>query len=313
MKEVRLVKKTVLGFCGLVFIVSWGLMLFGCGAPAEQEADWLEAKKAARLDAYQAWERGEGEPVYLEPEWLAPPAELDGLGQLEQPFAAKHTPNYQLGVDSSHARMQCTRTNPAQTCSIITTKSILFYIEPADFGPPGTGYNDEIYTYVSQLDGALSSWSFTETFDPATPNIVLVFRRAACSGSFSSSSISAFSCMTLVATGANLTEGDGVTGFYTTHLGATVWIDMGDITQRATTTIRRLRLLRHAAGHGTLGAIGFGGRTDAGADAFVSRMLVDVDWSGATISSGEDCRAESYDATSNGVFNRLQPSCGGAD
>lgn len=240
-------------------------------------------------------------------------ADLGELGEAHQPFAAKRTLNYQLGVDSSDARMQCTRTNPAQTCSILNTKNVTFYIEAADFGPPGTGYNDEIYAYVTQLDSALSSWTFTEIFDPATPGIVMVFRRGPCPGGFSSSSIAAFSCLTLAATGQNLTEGTGVTGSYTTHAGATVWIDMGDLTQRATTTIRRLRLLRHATGHGTLAAIGLGGRGDSDASAFVSRMLVDVDWSGATISSGEDCRAESYDPTANGQFNRLQPSCGGAD
>jgi hypothetical protein len=240
------------------------------------------------------------------------PAE-DELGQLEQEYAAKHTLNYQMGVDSSDARMQCTRTNPAQTCSLLKTKNVTFYIEPADFGPPGTGYNDEIFTYVSQLDSALSSWTFTEVTDPATPNIHLVFRRGACTGGFSSSSIAAFSCVSLFGSGVNLTEGTGVTGNYTTHEGATVFIDMSDLTLRATTTIRRLRLLRHAAGHGTLAAIGLGGRVDSDASAFVSRMAVDVDWSGATISSGEDCRAESYSPTDNGVFNRLQPSCGGAD
>jgi hypothetical protein len=240
------------------------------------------------------------------------PAE-DELGQLEQGYAAKHTLNYQMGVDSSDARMQCTRTNPGQSCSLLKTKNVTFYIEAADFGPPGTAYNDEIYTYVQQLDSQLSSWTFTEVFDPATPGIYLVFRRGTCAGGFGSSSIAAFSCVTLFSTHVNLAEGTGVTGNYTTHEGATVFIDMGDLTLRATTGIRRLRLLRHATGHGTLAAIGLGGRLDSGADAFVSRMSVDVDWSGATISSGEDCRAESYDPANNGVFNRLQPSCGGAD
>ena len=246
---------------------------------------------------------------------LACGAPVDGadLSQLEQGYAAKHTLNYQLGVDVSQQRMQCTRTAPSQTCSLLTTKNITFYIESADFGPPGTGYNDEIFTYVSQLDAALTTWTFTEVFDPNTPNILLVFRRGLCDGSYTNSSIAAFSCLSLVSTGANLTEDTGVTGSYTTHHGATVFIDMGDITRRANTAIRRLRLLRHAAGHGTLAAIGLGGRLDVAADQFVSRMQVGVDWSGATISSGELCRAESYDPTSNGVFSRLQPSCGGAD
>lgn len=235
------------------------------------------------------------------------------IGTTSAGYSIKHTTDYQLGVDSSDARMQCTRTNPAQTCSLLNTKNVTFYIESADFGPPGTGYNDEIYTYVTQLDASLSSWTFTEIFDPATPGIVLVFRRGTCSGGFSSSSIAAFSCLTLAATGESLTEGSGVTGNYTAHAGATVWIDMGDLTQRATTTIRRLRLLRHAAGHGTLGGVALGGRTDSGATDFVSRMLVDVDWSGATISSGEDCRAEAYVPTANGQVTRLQPSCGGAN
>lgn len=240
------------------------------------------------------------------------PVDSEEFGEAEQEYSIKHTTDYQLGVDSSSNRMQCTRTNPLQTCSLLTTKNVLFYIEPADFGPPGTGYNDEIYTYVSQLDAALSTWTFTETFDPQTPNILLVFRRAQCTGGPSSSSIAAFSCLTLVGTGQNLTEVN-VTGNYTTHLGATVWIDMGDITQRANTTIQRLRLLRHAAGHATLAAIGLGGRTDSGATNFVSRMTVDVDWSGATISSGELCRAEAYVPTADGTVTRLQPSCGGAN
>ena len=241
------------------------------------------------------------------------PVEDDGLGQLEQGYAAKHTLNYQLGVDASAARMQCTRTNPGQTCSLLTHsegKDITFYIEQLDFGPPGTGYNDEIYNYVTQLSLALDTWSFTEVYDPLEwPTIS--FRRGSCTGGPSSSSIAAFSCLMLDSTGANLTEVNA-TGNYTTHTGATVWIDMGDITQRATTTIRRLRLLRHATGHGMLAAIGLGGRTDADASGFVSRMAVDVDWSGATISSGEKCRADSYDPTNNGMFSRLQPSCGGA-
>lgn len=262
------------------------LLLIACGAPAET-TETTEITEFSESD--------------------------EEFGQTSEAYSIKHTTDYQLGVDASDARMQCTRTNPLQNCSLLTTKTVLFYIESADFGPPGTGYNDEIFTYVSQLDAALSSWTFTETTNPATPNITLVFRRGACTGGYNSASISAFSCLTLAASGLNLTENTGVTGNYTTHLGATAWIDMGDLTRRANTTIQRLRLLRHAAGHATLASVGLGGRTDAGADAFVSRMLVDIDWSGATISSGEDCRAEAYVPIADGQVTRLQPSCGGAN
>lgn len=309
-----------------VFVVGgllvWLLFfLFGCSAPESREPlPGFEALVTERFDArsaaWGAWQRGEGPAEFrdteLETLWQLE-ADAQELAQLEQPYSIKHTTDYQMGVDASDARMQCTRTNPLQNCSLLNTKSVLFYIEGADFGPPGTGYNDEIYTYVSQLDAALSSWTFTETFAPSTPNIVLVFRRGACTGGPSSTSIAAFSCMTLAASGQNLTENTGVSGNYTAHLGATAWIDMGDVTQRADTTIRRLRLVRHAAGHATLGAISLGGRTDSGASDFVSRMTVDVDWSGATISSGEDCRAEAYVPTQNGQVTRLQPSCGGAN
>src|SRR5690349_13194269 len=98
------------------------------------------------------------------------PIEGEDIGELEQGFAAKHTLNYQLGVDATPQRMQCTRTNSLQNCSLFTSRTVLFYIESADFGPPGTGYNDEIYAYVDQLDAALPSWTFIEAIDPATPN-----------------------------------------------------------------------------------------------------------------------------------------------
>jgi hypothetical protein len=42
-------------------------------------------------------------------------------------------------------------------------------------------------------------------------------------------------------------------------------------------------------------------------------MTVDIDWSGATISSGELCRWEAYVPTADGTVTRLQPSCGGAN
>jgi hypothetical protein len=242
-------------------------------------------------------------------------APVDGedfdLGTTEQAFSAKRTTNFQMGVNAADDRLQCNRTNALQTCSLLTTKNIVYWIDPASFGPSGTAFNDEIYAYVEELDDSLSSWSFNETSD-FNDDWQLAFVKGACPGTASSVKISSFSCLALASTGVNLTEGTGVVGNYTTHNDATVYIDMDDITVRGLNGLQELRLLLHATGHGTLAAIGLGGRTDAGANNFVSRMLVDPNWSGATISVGEDCRAESF-TLGGSNFTLATPACSGAD
>jgi hypothetical protein len=233
------------------------------------------------------------------------------LGTAEQGMSAKASQNFQFGVASGDARFQCDRTNTLQVCSVPSTRNFTFFIDPAGFGPPGSGFNDEIYKYVDQLADQLApEWTFTEVFS-ATPEPTMIFNNSPCSGASSSVSIAAFSCMGLDNLTSSVTEGSGIVGSYRVHSDCNINIDMDDINQRGETTIEELRLLRHATGHATLACIGLGGRTDSGANAFASRMLVDVNFSPATISTGERCRAKSFSSGNNSVFNLITPSCAG--
>lgn len=314
-KDIQGIGWVLLSLCALLFC-------FACGAaesPVETEDTSIDRKLRERAEAYEAWQNGEEGAL----EWLELAAngeegsvvvvQPNELGALGQSYASKFTADYQMGVDSSHNRMQCGRTNPFQSCSVMTTKTVTFFIDPAGFGPPGTGFNDEIFKYVDQLRAQISpEWTVNEVFS-STPTPTFRFVNASCSGSSTSNNISSFSCVTLDGTGANLAEGTGVVGSYTTHSGAQLRIDMDDINARGITTIEELRLLRHAAGHCTLAGFGSGGRTDTGANSFASRMLVDVNFSPATISSGEKCRLKSYISTNNSAFVKLTPDCSGAN
>lgn len=235
------------------------------------------------------------------------------LGTAEQGMSAKASPNYQFGVTSGDQRVQCNRTNVLQTCSVPATRNFTFFIDPGGFGPPDTGFNDEIFKYVDQLRAELSpEWTFTEVFSDS-PEPTMVFNNSPCTGPSTSNSISAFSCLGLDTESTSVTEGSGVVGQYRVHSDCNINIDMDDINQRGVNLLQELRLLRHAAGHATLACIGLGGRFDSGANNFASRMTVDVNFSPATISSGEKCRAKSFATSNQSVFNLATPACSGAD
>ncbi len=281
-------------------------LTLACGSPIE-----TDEPANARVAAYQAWERGEGPSTFVAGGVY--PEDAPDIGQLEQQYSARETANYQMGVSTGASRTQCSTTNTFQTCSVITTKAITYYIEPADFGPPGTGFNDEIAKYVDQLAAQLSpEWTFTEQFE-AEPEATIHVRDTLCQGNYQSPSIVAFSCVDLDDTGVNLLENTGVVGQYKTHDDCNVNIDMDDINQRGLNSLQELRLLRHAAGGATLACIGLGRRGDGGADDFASRLAVDVNFSPAVISTGERCRAKSYGSANNGQFSVVTPGCTGAD
>lgn len=241
----------------------------------------------------------------------APIGDQEELGTVEQSMSAKVSTNYQFGVSTAFNRLQCERSNPLQVCLVPSTRNATFFIDPVDFGPPGTDFNDEIFKYVDQLATSLApEWTLTEQFS-ATPTPTWHYRRASCSGPSSSTSISSFGCISTDDLGINVAEGSGVVGSYRIFEHCAPDIDMADIFNRGLTTGEELRLLRHATGHATLACIGLGGRTDSGANAFASRMLVDVNFSPAVISTGERCRAKSFVSTNNTVMNLTTPQCAG--
>src|SRR5688572_16252724 len=293
-------------------------VLAACGAPDAFEAPAEETRVEARARLYEAWQRGEdgaaeeldravnGEVKLAEPEEV-------GLGTARQAMGAKETADYQFGVGSGSTRLQCSVSNTFQTCSVPNTRTATFFIDPAGFGPPGTSYNDEMFKYVDQLRAQLTpEWTITEVFVDS-PEPTWHFKNAACSGSFTSNSIAAFSCLSLDDSGTSVTEGTGVAGQYRVHTDCDAFIDMDDINARGLTGLEELRLLRHATGHVSLGCLGLGGRQDTGANAFASRMLVDVNFSPAVISTGERCRARSFVSSTNSVFNLITPACSGAN
>jgi hypothetical protein len=239
------------------------------------------------------------------------------LNTLSTAYSAKRTSNYQLGVTDTHSRMQCDRINSSQSCSLLRNiglnpRNVSYYIDQPAFGAPGTPINDEIYKAVEEIDTALNGWNFNEVFD-LDPWPTILINALPCSGSSTSASISAFSCVNLTETGENLTESTGVVGHYTTHDSAIVHLDMADIFARGAGSLQELYLTRHAAGHGVIAAIGLGGRLDAAAADFFSRMAVDPTWSVSALSVGEKCRLESLNGVGNGSFAISPTVCSGAD
>lgn len=215
------------------------------------------------------------------------PIDGDELGQVEQAFAGRVTPGYQLGTTTSHARLQCGRTNGAQVCTIPQTTSPTFFLDP------GVDEPALVRGLFTALDNQLSVWTFTEVahIDDAE---IIVSDGVPCSGSSASNNIEAFGCVAFTAVGNNLTEGAGVVGSYTNHSVGVVRIDTADINAKFASSTSRRRLYLHAAGHGVTSWMGLGSRPDAPARSITSRT---VDVSGPiiqTLSVGEACRANDF-------------------
>lgn len=294
----------------------YGIMFFvaACGAPVDR-APLSEERRFERVEIFEAWQRDDVDAQTRldafntrEAEASEAPAEI---GQLAQGMSAKASTNYQFGVSTAFARLQLGRTNSLQVGSVPSTRNVTFFIDSADFGAPGTDFNDEIFTYVDQLADSLApEWTFFEQFS-ATPTPTWHFRRASCSGGSGSTSIASFSCINTDDLGVNVVEGPGVVGSYRIHSLCAPDIDMADIFNRGLTAGEELRLLRHATGHASLACLGLGGRTDSAASAFASRMLVDVNFSPAVISTGERCRAKSFASGNNAIMSLTTPQCSG--
>lgn len=236
-----------------------------------------------------------------------PDSEAD-LGVLEVPYTSKFSPGRQIGTSQTHR--QCDRSNPGQKCSIITGVGnnphvVTYYIDPDSFN---ASYRAEIRQIVEEMDSQLTTWVFNEVFTE-DPWPLLYFNDLPCPGTSNDITINpSFVCVNLTQTWDTLTTYSHV-GQYTTHEGAIVHLDMAKIKARADTTIRRLRLVRHAAGNGSGTTLGLGSRADQAASLFNSWLYVDVDWVGFPLSSGEVCRLESYVATDNGFLFPTGPVC----
>jgi hypothetical protein len=235
----------------------------------------------------------------------AAPEDFD-IGTAEQEYFGRVTNGYQYGTTTSHARLQCGRTNDAQVCTIPQTKTPTFALS-AGIDRPAL-----VRGLFASLDAQLSSWTFTEVSDINDADII-VSDGVPCSGGSSSNNIEAFGCLATTDVGNNLEESATVVGNYTNHSFGVVRIDTTDINSKFSSATSRDRLYVHAAGHGIVAWMGLGSGPDASARRITSRV---VDVSGPivqTLSAGEDCRAEFFDvsaATSDDFYVQLSGAAG---
>jgi hypothetical protein len=226
------------------------------------------------------------------------------IEQEDQALSAKVSPTYQHGSTTSSTHLACNKTNSGQVCTVPSTKNVSWAFDT------NSGFSNtektNIRAIVQSFDNTLTTWSFSETTDPAASQ--LVFKVAACSGGSSSSNIEAFGCVSL-AFSANLTEGAGVVGSYQKHGKGTISIDVTDINAKYASQGDRDHLKTHAVGHSILAWMGVGARSDAGVVHYMSRRTVSLGNFNLTLTTGELCRADSFLATNDGQFSLTTPAC----
>jgi hypothetical protein len=233
------------------------------------------------------------------------------IAELEQAFGAKQSASWQFGSTTTTAHFQCDRFNAAQTCSVPRTKNIqIAYTPGAEF------YAGEILAVAAQFDAGLDAgldagWVLSvvrSSDDLGVDQVRLLIQTGNVPGDLLGA-IEGYSGVTYTSL-VNLTEGvapgaNTPTGQYRTHSGCAGTIDQVDLDAKlnpADLPVGR----RHAIGHAIEACLGLGSVNTN--HAFYSRRALQPTLSMNALTTGEACRANSFQATNNGDYSTVTSS-----
>lgn len=239
--------------------------------------------------------------------------EYTEIGELEQGFRGKETPNFQYGTRTGSTKQRCDKTTAGQVCAIPPSKTLTYCIHlgTAIGGPDSQSFvgtqNARVSSIIEGFD-AISDFVLTPTATQDcffSPGNMSIFKGPAGSAGTGSGDVKDYA-NTSMSSMTGLTEGAGVVGSYQTW-GHCSWnIDVDDILAKGTSSTQDNNGLDHAAAHSLMVCLGIGGRTGDGGRA--SRNLFNPASTAVVVSNGESCQLQGFTLSDPGQFN-LNPDC----
>jgi hypothetical protein len=237
----------------------------------------------------------------------------DELGELEQEFRGKETPNFQYGTRTGITKQRCDKTTAGQVCAIPPSKTLTYCINlgPITGGSAATAFTGSEHARIAAIiegfdggsDFALNILGVDECMFATDMSIS---KAAVGTSGTASNEIKDYATTTMTGM-TGLTEGAGVVGSYQTWTQCNWNIDMVDILAKGTSSTQDNNGLDHAAKNSLLGCLGVG-RRSTNPGGLGSRNLVNMAIAQTGVSAGEACSLTGFTLSDPGQYN-LNPDC----